>query len=63
MEQLAVKATYVFQNIAKLGRVFYIVMSNITITNNSKLVFTDNIALQDGGAMFLDKHFNVILYI
>ena len=36
-------------------------MSNITIADNSKLKFTYNTALQDGGAMFLDKQFRVIL--
>ena len=36
-------------------------MSNIAITDNSKLIFTDNIALQDGGALFLDKQFKVTL--
>ena len=49
------------QNTAKLGGAIYIVMSNIAITDNSKLIFTDNIALQDGGAMFLDKQFKVTL--
>ena len=36
-------------------------MSNITITDYSELKFTYNTALQDGGAMFLDKQFIVIL--
>ena len=36
-------------------------MSNITITDNSKYIFTYNAALQDGGAMFLDTQFRVIL--
>ena len=49
------------QNNAKLGGAIYTVMSNIAIIDNSKLIFTDNIALQDGGAMFLDKQFKVTL--
>ena len=49
------------QNNAKLGGEIYTVMSNIAITDNSKLIFTDNIALQDGGGMFLDKQFKVTL--
>ena len=49
------------QNIAKLGGAIYTVMSNITITDSSNLTFTYNTALQDGGALFLDKQFTVIL--
>ena len=51
------------QNIAKLGGAIYIVRSNITITDNSKLIFSYNIALQDGGALFLDKQFKVIFTV
>ena len=35
-------------------------MSNITIKDKSKLNFTCNTALQDGGALFFDRHFRVI---
>ena len=49
------------QNSAKLGGAIYTVMSNIAITDNSKLIFTDNIAKQDGGGIFLDSQFKVIL--
>ena len=49
------------QNIAKLGGAIYTVMSNITITDSSHLTFTYNTALQDGGALFLDKQFTVTL--
>ena len=48
------------QNSEKLGGAIYTVISNITVTDNSKVLFTDNRALQDGGAMFLDKHYRVI---
>ena len=48
------------RNTAKLGGAIYTVMANITIGDNSKLTFTDNIALQDGGALFLDRQFSVI---
>ena len=50
-----------YKNIAKLGGAIYTVMSNITIAGCSKLIFPDNIALQNGGALFLDKHFKVSL--
>ena len=49
------------QNSAKLGGAIYTAVSNIAINDNSKLIFTDNIALQDGGALFLDKQFKVTL--
>ena len=48
------------QNSAKLGGAIYNVMSNITVTDYSKLYFTYNIALQDGGAVFLDKQYHVV---
>ena len=48
-------------NTANLGGAIYTMTSNITIADNSKLEFTHNIALQDGGALFLDKQFRVIL--
>ena len=48
-------------NTASLGGAIYTMTSNITIADNSKLEFTHNIALQDGGALFLDKQFRVIL--
>ena len=48
-------------NNAKLGGGMYTVTSNITIADKSKLKFTYNIALQDGGAIFLDKQFTVVI--
>ena len=48
-------------NTASLGGAIYIMTSNITIADNSKLKFTHNIALQDGGALFLDKQFRFTL--
>ena len=48
-------------NNANLGGAIYIVMSNISITGQSKFKFTDNTALQDGGAMFLHKQYEVVL--
>ena len=47
------------QNSSKLGGAIYTMISNIIITDNSQVLFTYNIALQDGGAMFLDKHYLV----
>ena len=53
------KANIIFsQNNAKLGRAIYTMM---TITDKTKLKFTYNTALQDGGALFLDTQFRVIL--
>ena len=49
------------QNIAKLGGAIYTMMSNITIKDNSKLILIYNLALQDGGALFLDEQFKVII--
>ena len=49
------------ENIAKLGGAIYTIMSNIIITGTSIVKFTHNIALQDGGALFLDKQFIIIL--
>ena len=48
-------------NNANLGGAIYIVMSNISITGKSKFKFIDNIALQDGGAMFLHKQYELFL--
>ena len=48
-------------NNAKLGGAIYIVTSNITITGRTKIHFTNSTALQDGGAIFLDKQYKVIL--
>ena len=48
-------------NNAKLGGAIFTVTSNITITGKAKLQFTYNAALQDGGAMFLDKQYKVFL--
>ena len=50
-----------FQNTAKLGGAIYAVMSNITIMDNSEIRFIYNTALQDGGAVFFDEQFRVIL--
>ena len=49
------------QNNANLGGAIYIVMSDFKITGNTKLKFTYNTALQDGGAMFLGKHYKFTL--
>ena len=46
-------------NNAKLGGALYAVTSNITITGKSKIQFMYNTALQDGGAMFLDKRYKI----
>ena len=48
-------------NTANLGGAIYTMTSNITIIDNTKLKFIHNIALQDGGALFLDKQFRVTL--
>ena len=48
-------------NNAKLGGAIYALTSNITITGKATLQFIYNTALQDGGALFLDKQYRVIL--
>ena len=49
------------KNNAILGGAIYTMTSNITITDSSNLKFTYNTAIRDGGALFLDKQFIVIL--
>ena len=53
--------TYYFSIVDILLGAIYIVMSNISITGKSKFKFTDNTALQDGGAMFLHKQYEFVL--
>ena len=48
-------------NNAKLGGGIYMVTSNITVADKSVLKFTYNTALQDGGAIFLDKEFTIVI--
>ena len=48
-------------NSAELGGAIYIALSNMTFTGNSYIPFINNTALQDGGAIYLSDHTNLIL--
>ena len=48
-------------NSAELGGAIYIASSNMTFTGKSYIQFINNTALQDGGAIYLSDHTNLIL--
>ena len=56
------KANITFENNnAEMGGAIYIASSNITFTETSSVQFINNTALQDGGAIYLSDHTNLIL--
>ena len=56
------KANISFENnTAEMGGAIYIASSNITFAETSSVQFINNTALQDGGAIYLNDHTNLIL--